>query len=133
MVVSDLHEVAIWIARHEAVLVRPVQDPFRDGGVLSDLGVHLPRGWAKQHITPSVESHPEHPYDDLVSRLRRDDRILILGPGDPKHRLHQKISSLHGQFGEVLDVRNAHEMTEDELVRRAERFFGRYGAQEDQE
>jgi hypothetical protein len=130
---SSQHRVAIWIDRHGAVLVRPVEDPFHDGRVLAGLGLHLRQAWVRQHVLPSADSGPGHLYDDLVSRLRSGDRILVLGPGNPKHRLHQKISSLQGQIGEVLDVRNAHEMTDGELTRQAERFFERFEPQGDRE
>ena len=68
--------------------------------------------------------HANHVYDEIVQHLRCTDRILILGPGAAKHRLHQKITDLQGRRGKVVEVRNAHEMTERELVRRAEDRFG---------
>jgi len=121
-----LHYVAVWIDQRTALLVKYLGDLLPDDDQRRlGTALHMRHGvWSEQHFGDYQHTHVKHFYDQIIRHLEPGDEVLILGPGEAKHILHQQISSHEGSRGEVVEVQNAHEMTERELVRQAEDYFG---------
>jgi peptide subunit release factor 1 (eRF1) len=81
------------------------------------------RGWAQHSFEAHRHAVLQHYYDEIVQHLGPVDEILILGPGQGKHELIQRIEHHRGLKGKVVGVQNADKMTEAELVARATDFF----------
>jgi len=65
----------------------------------------------------------KHFYEEVIDHLGSVDEILILGPGQAKHELSNRIEHHKGLKGKVIDLVNAPEMSEVELIAQAEAFF----------
>ena len=61
-------------------------------------------------------------YDEIISRLRTADEILILGPGEAKHELKKRFERVDGA-PHRLTLATEDKMTEPQLVARVGRHF----------
>jgi peptide subunit release factor 1 (eRF1) len=118
--------VAIWIDHREAILI-----VFRGEAVIDEEELFSeagPRthggGWAQRRIEAHRHEMLKHYYEEVIGHLGPVDEILILGPGQAKHELHQSIEHHKGLRGKVMAVRNTSRLTEQEVVAEAEQFFG---------
>ena len=59
----------------------------------------------------------------MIDHLGPVDEILILGPGQAKHELNNRIEHHKGLKGKVMDLVSAPEISELELITQAEAFF----------
>ena len=117
--------VAIWIDHREAILIA-----FRGEKVTGEEELFSevrPRthggGWAQHRIEAHRHEVLKHYYEDVIQHLGPVDEILIMGPGQAKHELHQSIDHHKGLKGKVVDIRNASRMTEQEVIAQAEELF----------
>ena len=103
--------VAIWIDHHEAILLAFEIGPY-DGPV-----PHRPGdGWSQYRV--DARSYPlvQEYYDAVLSYLESQDEIWILGPGQAKNELRQRIEQ-HGTLrGKVVGLHDACRLTQVELV-----------------
>ena len=121
--------VAIWIDHREAILIA-----FRGEEVIGEEELFSeaePRthggGWAQHRIEAHRHEMLKHYYEEVIEHLGPVDEILILGPGQAKHELHQRIEHHKGLRGKVMTVRGTSRLTEQEVVAEAEEFFGSEG------
>ena len=103
--------VAIWIDRREAILFAFEVDPF-DGSV-----PHRPGDdWSQYRV--DARSYPlrQEYYDAVLSHLGSQDEIWILGPGQMKRELRQRIEQHDGQKGTVVGLHHASRPADVELI-----------------
>jgi peptide subunit release factor 1 (eRF1) len=117
--------VAIWIDQREAILI--TLEGERVAGeeeLFSEVGPHTHGGgWSQRRIEAHRHEQLKHYYEEVVQHLGPVDEILILGPGQAKHELHQSIEHHKGLKGKVVAVHGTPRLTEHELMDEAERFF----------
>ena len=119
------HHVAVWIDQRTAILIKYLGDLSAGNHQRhSAISPMCDGGWTEYRFGVHQYTHPKHFYDEIVCHLGPEDQTLILGPGEAKHILHQQISSHRGERGEVVEVQSAHAMTERELARLAQAYFG---------
>jgi hypothetical protein len=103
--------VAIWIDRREAILFAFEVDPF-DGSV-----PHRPGDdWSQYRV--DARSYPlrQEYYDAVLSHLGSQDEIWILGPGQMKRELRQRIEQQGGLKGKVVGLHDACGLATVEVV-----------------
>jgi hypothetical protein len=74
--------VAIWIDHHEAILLAFEGGPFAGSGP--------PRpddGWSQHRVDAQQYPLMQQYYDAVLSYLKSQNEIWILGPGQAKHEL----------------------------------------------
>jgi hypothetical protein len=103
--------VAIWIDPHEAILLAFEVGPF-DGSV-----PHRPGdGWSQYRVDAQKYPLMQQYYDAVISHLESQDEIWILGPGQAKHELYQRIEQ-HGTLkGGVVGLHDACRLAKVELI-----------------
>jgi peptide subunit release factor 1 (eRF1) len=121
--------VAIWIDHREAVLITfHGEQVTGEEEVFSEAGPHTHGGgWAQHRIEAHRHEVLKHYYEEVLQHLGPVDEILILGPGQAKHELHQDIEHHKGLRGKVLAARSASRLTEQEVIAEAEEFFALEG------
>lgn len=103
--------VAIWIDHHEAILLAFEIGPY-DGPVPHRSG----DGWSQYRVDARSCQLMQEYYDAVLSYLESQDEIWILGPGQAKHELRQRIEQ-HGTLrGKVVGLHDACRLTQVELV-----------------
>ncbi len=121
--------VAIWLDHREAILIAFRGEAFiGEEELFSEVEPHTHGGgWAQHRIEAHRHEMLKHYYEEAIEHLGPVDEILILGPGQAKHELHQRIEHHKGLRGKVMEVRSASRLTEQEVVAEAEQFFGPEG------
>lgn len=117
--------VAIWIDHREALLAVFVADQLRrEDEIDSDAGPHTHGGGWSQH---SLEAHRhemlKHFFDEVVQHLGPVDEILVLGPGQAKYELRDRIKHHKGLKGKVVDLVTVPKLTEADLIEQAATYF----------
>jgi hypothetical protein len=117
--------VAVWIDHREAILVTfRGEEVAGEEALFSEAGPHTHGGgWAQHRIEAHRHEVLKHYYEEVIQHLGPVDEILILGPGQAKHELHQSIDHHKGLRGKVVAVRDAPRLTEREVIAEAEQFF----------
>ena len=117
--------VAIWIDHREAILITFNGEQVADEEELfSEVGPHTHGGgWSQHRIDAHRHEVLKHYYEDVIQHLGPVDEILILGPGQAKHELHQSVDHHKGLRGKVIAVRSASRLSEQEVIAEAEHFF----------
>jgi len=117
--------VAIWIDHREAILITfHGQQVTGEEELFSKVGPHTHGGgWAQHRIEAHRHELLKHYYEEVIQHLGPVDEILILGPGQAKHELHQSVEHHKGLRGKVMVVRSASRLTEQEMIAEAEQFF----------
>lgn len=117
--------VAIWIDQREAILITLEGEHVAgEEELFSEVGPHTHGGgWSQHRIEAHRHELLKHYYEEVVQHLGPVDEILILGPGQAKHELHQRIEHHRGLRGKVVAVQGTSRLTEHELMDEAARFF----------
>jgi hypothetical protein len=74
-------------------------------------------------IEPHVRETLRNVYDEISRHLTPADALLVLGPGQPKHRLASYIAEQKGRLGQVVHLDTVANVTEAELLAFAATFF----------
>jgi len=103
--------VAIWINHHEAILLT-----FEVGPFASSVPHRPGDGWSQQHVDAREYPLMQQYYDAVLSYLESQDEIWILGPGQAKRELRQRIEQVGSLKGRVVGLYHAQKLVEAELV-----------------
>ena len=103
--------VAIWLDRHQAVLLA-----FRTGSLLSPLieGADGPRSEYRVDAR-QVRPAPGY-YEAVLALLEPQDEIFILGPDQAKRGLLRRIEGYQGAKGTVVGIHDAARLSDADLV-----------------
>jgi peptide subunit release factor 1 (eRF1) len=121
--------VAIWVDHREAIVITLRGDKVTDEEeFFSEAGPHTHGGgWAQHRIESHRHEMLKHYYEEVVQHLGSVDEILLLGPGQAKYELRQAIDHHKGLRGKVVAVRDASQLTEEQVMAEAEDFFALRG------
>lgn len=122
---QNSRQVAIWISHNEAFLAKFQNEKLtREAEMNSDIGPHTHGGgWSQHRIEAHRHEQLKHFYDEIVDHLGVVDEILILGPGQAKHELRNRIEHHKGYRGKVVDVITTDKVSENQFIQEAEEYF----------
>jgi hypothetical protein len=103
--------VAIWIDHHEAILLA-----FEVGPFASSVPHRPGDGWSQHRVDGQQYPLMQQYYDAVLSHLEPQDEILILGPGQAKRELRQRIEQHGGLRGKVVGLYHASRLADAELI-----------------
>lgn len=117
--------IAIWIDHQLAIVLTFTGDNLeKEQEFSSDAGPHTHGGgWSQRRIEAHRHEMLKHFYEEVIDHLGPVDEILILGPGQAKHELSNRIRHHKGLKGKVMDLVSAPELSEVEFIIQAEAFF----------
>ena len=117
--------VAIWVDHRTAILAAFSGDHLdQEKELYSSASPHTHGGgWSQHHFEAHRHTILQHYYDEIVHHLGPVDEILILGPGQGKHELAQRIDRHKGLKGKIVAIQNADKLTTEELVAEAIGIF----------
>ena len=121
----SLRQIAIWIDHREAILaIFKDAHLLREQEIFSEAG---PRthggGWSQKRIEAHRHTVLELYYDEIAQSLIGADEIIIYGPGQAKHELHQHINRNKALKQHVLDLVTTDKFSEQEFIRMAVNDF----------
>ncbi len=117
----SLHQVAIWIDHREAILaILSDAHLLREEEIFSEAGPRTQGGgWSQKRIQAHRHALLDHFYEEVLQDLAGADEIIIYGPGQAKHELHQHINRNKALSQRVIDLVTTGRVSENELVRLA--------------
>jgi hypothetical protein len=129
-------KVGLWIDHKKATIVTVTDKGEEIGLIISKTGKQPRRsgdsplkGSYEPHHVPAQDSlqrtfteHLNMYYDAVVASIRNAESILILGPGEAKGELKERLEK-HGLGGRVAGIETADKMTDPQLSARVRRFF----------
>ena len=74
-----------------------------------------------------MEERKKHQIDDFIDEvmtyIKQDDELLVLGPGELKISLKKRIEKDGELFSKLMSVESADKMTDNQLVAKVRSFF----------
>jgi hypothetical protein len=120
--------VGIWIDHAQAIIVSA-----SDGGVTattlkSDVAAH-PRYAGQQDGGGEKKYEERHRqrldcyYDEVIRKLGRPEALLILGPGEAKLELKERLHRIKAPLAPSIEVETADKLTEAQIVAKVKAHF----------
>ena len=126
--------IGVWIDHKKAVIV--VAGRREANTVESDLGPHTrfmrgTAGGADSSRSGESESRFEERsrnqldqyYDAVIEQLGKVNALLILGPGEAKTQLKERLGHLTARPRPAIDVESADKLTDPQIVAKVEEHF----------
>jgi len=123
------HRVGIWIDHKKAVIVSASANQITTKTLESEVGSH-PRYSGPQDAGGEKkyeERHGQHLdqyYDDVISRLGQPEAVLILGPGEAKLQLKERLSRSRALADRVVEIETTDKLTEPQIVAKVKEHYG---------
>jgi len=123
------HKVGIWIDHKKAVIVSASGNQITTKTLESEVGSH-PRYSGPQDAGGEKkyeERHGQHLdqyYDDVISRLGQPEAVLILGPGEAKLQLKERLSRSRALAERVVEIETTDKLTEPQIVAKVKEHYG---------
>jgi hypothetical protein len=128
-------QIGLWIDHKRAVILT-LNDSESLQVVESDIGRHIRyRGLTRPRTPYSAQyqkgddqldkqykSHLNKYYDKVLVRLRGAEAVLILGPGEAKHELKQRLENRKNHI-HIEGVETADKMTDRQIAAKIRRHF----------
>jgi hypothetical protein len=127
-------KVGVWIDHERAVIV--VAGLAGAKTVVSDLGVHtrFTRGTAggsdssrsgesERRFEERYRQQLDQYYDEVIEQLGDAEALFILGPGEAKTQLKERLGHLRTRPRPAVEVETADKLTESQLVAKIEEHF----------
>ena len=116
-----IRQIAIWIDHREAILAM-----FNDAHLLheeeifSEAGPHTHGGgWSQKRIEAHRHAALDLYYEEIVKNLTGVNEIIIYGPGQAKHELHQHINRNRTLSQCVINLVTTDKLSEHQFIRLA--------------
>ena len=122
------HNVGIWIDHKRAVIVSVADGRVTSETVESDVGAH-PRysgqqdGGREKKYEERHGQHLDRYYDEVIRRLGHPDALLILGPGESKLELKERLGQSRVSFERTVDIEPADRLTDPQIVGKVKEHF----------
>jgi len=121
-------EVGVWIDHRKAVIAILAGKSEEIGQVTSNMEKHVRYSAAAQEDSAEDQrdrrftGHLNKYYDEVIARIREADSILILGPGEAKIELQERLR--HEALGaRIVGIETVDKMTDRQVAARARQRF----------
>ncbi len=117
----SLRQIAIWIDHREAIIaIFKDAHLLREKEIFSEAGPHTHGGgWSQKRIEAHRHTVLDLYYDEITQDLTGADEIIIYGPGQAKHELHQHINCNKALNQPVIDLVTTDKLSEQQFIRMA--------------
>lgn len=122
-------EVGVWIDHRQAIIVSALTGDVTTRTLTSDVQAHprysgpLEAGGEKKYEHRHGEQLDQW-YDEVIRHLERPDALLILGPGEAKQQLKQRLGRVKSKPPYPIAIQIADKLTEPQIVARVKQHFG---------
>lgn len=121
-------EVGLWIDHRKTVIVS-ITDKGEETHVIdSGMEKHVRYSGSPQEDSAEDQrdkrftGHLNKYYDDIISRIRDAESILILGPGEAKGELEQRLT-IEGLGGRIVGIETVDKMTDRQIAAQVRQYF----------
>jgi hypothetical protein len=123
-------QVGIWIDHRAAVIVLIGEDGESTELIESGVEKHVrfsghsrsEEGAADDHVDRQFTAHLDGYYDEVISRVRDAQSLLIFGPGEAKGEFEKRLTH-QGLGGHIASVETTDKMTDHQIVAKVRQYF----------
>jgi hypothetical protein len=129
-------KAGVWIDHRQAIVVlltsagqeilrirSGIEKPVRSAGGAKSKNSYTPNDFvAEDRLQRKLASQLKKYYDEILARVRGADAVLILGPGEAKGELIDRIQSKK-RPGWIVERETADKMTDRQLAAKVSRHF----------
>ena len=129
-------KVGLWIDHKKATIVTVTDKGEEIGLIISKVDKHPrrsgdspPKGTFESDYVPAQDiqqrtftEHLNIYYDAVVGSIRNAESILILGPGEAKGELKERLEK-HGLGGRIAAIETTDKMTDHQISARVRQYF----------
>jgi hypothetical protein len=121
-------EVGVWIDHRKAVIAIIAGKTEGLRQVTSNMEKHVRYSGAAQEDSAEDQrdrrftGHLNKYYDEVIRRIRDADSILILGPGEAKIELEERLG-IEGLRGRIVGIETVDKMTDRQVAARVRQRF----------
>lgn len=121
-------EVGVWIDHRKAVIAIITGRNAEMTEVTSDMEKHVRYSGAPQEDSAEDQrdrrftGHLNKYYDEVIARIRDADSILILGPGEAKTELQERLGN-ESLLARIVGIETADKMTDRQIAARVRQRF----------
>jgi len=121
-------EVGLWIDHRKTVIVTVSGETEDTMQIASDVGRHVRYSGAAQAVSGEDQrdrrfsDHLSKYYEEVISRIRDAESILIFGPGEAKGEFVKRLQS-EGLGGRIVGIETVDKMTDRQIAARVRQHF----------
>ena len=121
-------EVGVWIDHRKAVIAIIAGRNAEMTKVTSNMEKHVRYSGAPQEDSAEDQrdrrftGHLNKYYDEVIARIRDADSILILGPGEAKTELQERLGN-ESLLARIVGIETADKMTDRQIAARVRQRF----------
>jgi hypothetical protein len=122
-------KVGIWIDHEKAIIVFASPDHVRTQTLESGVAGH-PRyggqqdGGGEKKYEERHREHLDRYYDDVVRHVAAADALLILGPGEAKLELNERLGRSKANTNRTVELETTDKLTTPQIVATVKGHFG---------
>lgn len=131
--------IGIWIDHKKAVIVSAALDRVTVTTLESKVGPHsrysgragstMPEGGpqdegGEKRYEERYRQHLAQYYDEVIGRLGQPEAVLILGPGEAKLQLKERLSHSNALSKRLVDVETTDKLTDPQIVAMVKEHYG---------
>ena len=121
-------EVGIWIDHKKAVIVTISAGHVSTKTLVSDVGPHRRYAGAQESGgEKKYEERHRHEldryYDDVISQLGEPDALLLLGPGEAKLQLKDRLGRSNSLSQSIVAVESTDKLTDPQIVAKVKEHY----------
>lgn len=122
------HHVGIWIDHQRAVIVSALDGIATAAHMTSGVDAHprysgRPDGGGEKRYEERHRRRLHHDYDEVISRLGTPAALLILGPGEAKLELRERLRSAKLLEACAVDIEAAGKLTDRQVAAKTKAHF----------
>jgi|SRR6187397_2336464 stalled ribosome rescue protein Dom34 len=121
--------VGVWIDHKKAVIVSIAAGAVTTRTLTSDVGAH-PHHSGSQESGGEKKYEERHKqdldryYDDVIGQLGKPDAVLLVGPGEAKLQLKERLSRSKVSSESIVAVESTDKLTDPQIVAKVKEHFG---------
>ena len=134
-----MNNVGIWINHGKAVIVSAAADRVTVNTLESKVGPHsryssragatMPEGGpqdegGEKRYEERYRQHLNQYYDEVISHLGQPEALLILGPGEAKLELKQRLSHSKALSKCIVEIETTDKLTDPQIVAKVKEHYG---------
>ena len=124
------HDVGVWIDHKKAVIVSIAAGHVIGTRTLgSDVGPHphfsgSQEGGGEKKYEERYGHELDRFYDDVIGQLGEPDALLLLGPGEAKLQLKERLGRSNALSGRIVAVESTDKLTDPQIVAKVKEHYG---------
>ena len=121
--------VGVWIDHKKAVIVSIAAGAVTTRTLTSDVGAHphysgSREGGGEKKYEERHNQDLDRYYDDVIGQLGKPDAVLLVGPGEAKLQLKERLSRSKALAERIVGIETADKLTDPQIVAKVKEHYG---------